>query len=174
MRAMFAVAVLLASAFAVAATVAMLSPRQATRPAAIALSSLAALPDGTPVRVTSSFLSGLDLKAARARQTDFGKPRGVVKELPVFLVRHGDEVRAFIGVDPRSGCDIKYFTARALPWGSFPPMLYDVCHGSNYDFFGQKTGGPTPWNLDELVLTIRDGVVYADTTHVIPGRWVAG
>jgi hypothetical protein len=33
-------------------------------------------------------------------------------------------------------------------------------------------GGPTPWTLDELVLSVRDGIVYADLHRVVPGRLV--
>jgi Rieske Fe-S protein len=53
-------------------------------------------------------------------------------------------------------------------------MLHDTCHGSIYNFAGERIGGPSPWTLDELVVTVRDGRVYASTSAVIPGRWVAG
>jgi Rieske Fe-S protein len=49
-------------------------------------------------------------------------------------------------------------------------MLHDVCHGSIYDFAGQHVGGPSPWSLDELVLTVKGGRVYARTDAVIPGH----
>ena len=175
-RVMFALGIVLSSVLATAAFIAVLSPHdpaEAARPAAVPIASLDALPPGKPVRVSSTFLAGLDLKAARIRNTSFGKPRGSVRDLPVFLVRDGDEVRGFIGIDPRNGCDIELLPARTLPWGSFPTMLHDICHGSIYNFFGQRIGGPSPWSLDELVITVRDGKVYAATDKVIAGRWVA-
>ena len=175
-RVVLAVGIILTSVLATAVFVAVLSPRtpgEAARPASVALASFDSLPQGVPVRVTSAFLAGLDLKAARMRDTNFGKPRGAVKALPVFLVRDGEEVRGFIGIDPRNGCDIELLPARTLPWGSFPTMLHDVCHGSIYNFFGQRIGGPSPWSLDEVVITVRGGKVYAATDKVIPGLWVA-
>jgi Rieske Fe-S protein len=45
-----------------------------------------------------------------------------------------------------------------------------MCHGSIYDFDGEHIGGPSPWSLDELILTVRDGRVYARTDEVIPGH----
>ena len=175
-RAMLATAAVLATAILAAAFVAVLVPVEQYRPPLVPIANLDALPPGLPVRVTSTGLAGLDLKAARIRDhgSSFGRPRGSAKALPVFLVRDGEEVRGFIGIDPRNGCDVVLLPARTRPWGSFPTMLYDTCHGSIYDFSGRHTGGPSPWNLDEVVLTVRDGRVLASTSVVVPGRWVAG
>jgi hypothetical protein len=79
----------------------------------------------------------------------------------VFLVRdEAGGLHALIGEDPRNGC--------ALEW-KYETMFYDVCHGSIYDRRGQRVGGPSPWNLNELALEIRDGDVYIN-----PGRIVVG
>ncbi len=176
-RAILATGAALAAAMSLVVVTAVLTPHQQreTIVAIVPIAKFDTLPQGTPVRVTSSALVGLDLKAQRLRSTgSFGRPRGTVDPLPVFLVRDGDDVRAFIGIDPRNGCDVQLFAARSLPWGSFPPMFEDMCHGSIYNFSGERIGGPSPWTLDELVVTIRDGRVYASTSAVIPGRWVAG
>jgi len=173
-RAVVATGVALAAALSLGVVAAVLTPQQMVRPPSVPIASLASLPQGTPVRVTSTELAGLDLKAERLRSWSFGRPRGTANALPVFLVRDGEHVRAFIGVDPRNGCAIEFLTARTLPWGSFPSMLHDTCHGSIYNFAGERIGGPSPWTLDELVVTVRDGRVYASTSAVIPGRWVAG
>ena len=175
-RVVLAVGIILTSVLATAVFIAVLSPGgrgEAARPAAVAIASLNALPQGTPVRVSSTFLSGLDLKAARIRNTSFGKPRGSVKDLPVFLVRDGDEVRGFIGIDPRDGCDIDIIRQETSSFGSFQVLFRDVCHGSLYDFSGRRAGGPSPWSMDEVVITVRGGKVYAATDKVIPGLWVA-
>lgn len=174
-RVMFALGIVLSSGLATAAFIAVLSPHdpgEAARPAAVPIASLDALPQGKPVRVTSTFLAGLDLKAARIRNTSFGKPRGSVKDLPVFLVRDGDEVRGFIGIDPRNGCDIDVIRQQNSR-DSFQDLFHDICHGALYDFSGNHAGGPSPWSMDELVITVRDGRVYAATDKVIAGRWVA-
>jgi Rieske Fe-S protein len=175
-RAMLATGVALAGVMSIAVLTAVLTPHEEVRSPIVPIASFDALPQGTPVLLTSKELAGLDAKAERLRShgSGFGRPRGAVQALPIFVVRDGDDVRAFIGIDPRNGCDVKLFPARTLPWGSFPTMLQEVCHGSIYDFAGQKIGGPSPWNLDELVITVRDGKVFASTTAVIPGRWIAG
>jgi hypothetical protein len=168
-RAMFGTAAMLAGVLGGAVLIAVLFPHQEVRPALIHIAALDTLPQGTPIRVTSTDLAGLDLKAARSRHISFGRPRGTVKDLPIFLVRDGDTVRGFIGIDPRNGCDIELLPARTLPWGAFPTMLHDVCHGSIYDFTGKKIGGPSPWALDEVLITVRNGRVYAASGFVIPG-----
>lgn len=175
-RAMLATAAVLATVMLAAVVVAVLVPVERARPPLVPIAKLEALPQGLPVLVTSTDLAGLDLAAARIREhgSNFGRPRGTVKALPVFLVRDGDEVRGFIGIDPRNGCDVQLLPARTLPWGSFPTQLYDRCHGSIYDFSGRHIGGPSPWNLDEVVLTVRDGRVLASTSSVVAGRWVVG
>lgn len=175
-RAMLATAAAFTTLTLAAVVVAVLVPVEEVRAPFVPLAKLEALPQGLPVLVTSTELAGLDLKAARIREhgSNFGRPRGSVKALPVFLVRDGDEVRGFIGIDPRNGCDVDLLPARTLPWGSFPTQLYDHCHGSIYDFSGRHIGGPSPWNLDEVVLTVHDGRVLASTSAVVAGRWVIG
>jgi hypothetical protein len=162
----------LGTATLVAVAIAILVPHEFTRDPLVPIASVAALPQGLPVRVVSSQLVGLDVRAARLRGGGWnGAQRlNTVKALPVYLVRDGDDVRGFIGVDPRNRCEIELLPARTLPWGSFPTMLHDVCHGSIYDFAGQHVGGPSPWSLDELVLTVKGGRVYARTDAVIPGH----
>jgi hypothetical protein len=175
-RAVVATGVALAAALSVAVVAAVLTTQQIVRQPSVPIASLASLPQGTPVRVTSTELVGLDIKAARLRGGGWnGAQRlNTAKALPVYLVRDGDDVRGFIGVDPRNRCEIELLTTRTQQWGSFPAMLHDVCHGSIYNFAGEHIGGPSPWSLDELVVTVRDGRVYASTSAVIPGRWVAG
>jgi hypothetical protein len=45
----------------------------------------------------------------------------------------------------------------------------DSCHGTVYDLRGRPTSGPGMWFLDELVLHVRSGVVYAERHKVIAG-----
>jgi hypothetical protein len=155
-----------------AVAIAILMPHEFTRDPLVPIASVAALPQGLPVRVVSSELVGLDVRASRLRGSWWraGMSFNTTKALPVYLVRDGDDVRGFIGVDPRNRCEVELLPARTLPWGSFPTMLHDVCHGSIYDFAGQHVGGPSPWSLDELVLTVKGGRVYARTDAVIPGH----
>jgi hypothetical protein len=171
-RALFATGAVLGMVTLAAAVVAVLLPHELARDPVVPITNVAALPQGVPVRFVSSELIGLDLKAERLRHGGWsGATRlNTSKELPVYLVRDGDEVRGFIGVDPRNRCEIELLPARTLPWGSFPAMLHDVCHGSIYNFAGERIGGPSPWSLDELVLTVSGGRVYVRSDAVIPGH----
>jgi Rieske Fe-S protein len=129
----------------------------------VAIAALGTLPEGAPVLVTVKELAGLDRETGRAPWQFFGGTRvNTASGLPVYLVREGADVHGFIAVDPRNGCLIE------VRFGLF----HDVCHGSLYTFTGNKAGGPTPYVLDQLVVTIRDGLVYADARKVTPGRLV--
>lgn len=120
------------------------------------------------VLVKAKELTGLDRFAnaerERTHQTIWSsrsRPAG----MPVFIVRTNDDVHAFLGVDPRTGCDLEY-DGRPVA-GSI--VFVDVCHGSAYDLSGRPTRGPGSWYLDELVLHIRNGFVFAEVHKVIAG-----
>jgi nitrite reductase/ring-hydroxylating ferredoxin subunit len=126
---------------------------------------------GTPEPIQVVLQRGADRTLQRYR-TDWrcppvpgqmGCPASIeVRSITVFLVRdEGGALHAFIGEDPRNGC--------ALEWLTSPAVFHDVCHGSIYDRRGQRVGGPSPWNLNQLATEIRDGDVYID-----PGRIVVG
>jgi len=163
---------LLGTGALIAAAFAVLVPYEVTRDPLVLIANAAALPQGVPVRFLSSDLVGLDVRAERLRGGGWagGNRLNTTKALPIFLVRDGDDVRGFLGVDPRNRCEIALYPARTLPWGSFPAMLEDVCHGSIYNFSGEQIGGPSPWSLDELVLQVSGGRVYARIDTVIPGH----
>jgi hypothetical protein len=163
---------LLGTVALVAVAFAVLVPYKFTHGPLVPIANAATLPQGVPARFVSSELVGLDVRAERLRGGGWagGNRLNTTKALPIFLIRDGDDVRGFIGVDPRNRCEIELLPARTLAWGSFPAMLHDMCHGSIYDFSGEHIGGPSPWSLDELVLTVSDGRVYARIDTVIPGH----
>lgn len=180
LRPALAGALMLAAVMLSTAAVAALTPqpRGASSPF-VPLAALTSVPaEGRAIRVTAA-LDDLDREAMRARKWSYtwmgvslvNKSAG----LPIYITRNGDSIHAFIGVDPRNGCELRYHETR-VPSFREPVgvLLHDSCHGSIYDLKGQRVGGPSPWSLDELVITIRNGLVYADATKVIPGRWLAG
>jgi len=140
------------------------------------------LQEDVPLKLIVPELTGLDQKA-RAKRSGGSYTMGIaranrVEELAVYVVRSAEGVRAFIGVDPRNGCGLEFWPADVIthePDGRTrqPSTFHDVCHGSLYDLNGNKVGGPSPWTLDELVVALRDGRVYASTREVLPGRWIA-
>jgi len=134
----------------------------------VGLLRLEALRANEVVHLTVKELSGLDRLANAARQrghmTLWG-PRSRSAGMPIFLVRGSDGVRAFLGVDPRTGCELSDGTVGSAV--GTPAAFVDVCHGTTYDLGGRPTRGPGIWSLDELVLHVRHGVVYAEPHRVI-------
>ena len=122
------------------------------------------------VRVSVKELVGLDRVAnaerERGHMTLWG-PRSRPAGMPVFVVRGTDDgVHAFLGVDPRTGCELEDKTVSGV---ADARAFVDVCHGTAYDLSGRPTSGPGMWFLDELVLHVRGGVVYAEAHNVIAG-----
>ncbi len=170
-RALFAIAaVAAAGAILVAATFALTpKPVPGVDEGRVALVRFDALRADVPLRLTVAGLSILAPAPALG-----GSARNRTADLPLYVLRRADTVRAFIGFDPRTGCRLedwgreKQAEAR---WTGVPPSLArDVCHGTIYDMDGRPIAGPGPYYLDELVLGVRLGIVYADATKVVPRR----
>lgn len=170
------VASLAATAVVVGTTI--LSPRPATWLDAreVAVTAVASLSDGVPTLVTIPDDFGLGAKAFDLRSRGGYRPMGPrpsQPELGVWLVRSGSDVHAFIASDPRNGCRLELLYATRYRGEPGEPVLHDICHGSLYLLSGQRMGGPSPWDLDELVASVRGGVVYVDRRSVLPGRIAA-
>jgi len=73
----------------------------------------------------------------------------------VWLVRKGDQVRAFSAVCPHLGCSVN---AAAEAGAGFACP----CHTSAFDAEGKRKSGPSPRDLDLLATKIEDGVVSVD------------
>lgn len=136
----------------------------------IALVHLDALQPNVVVRLTVKELSGLDRLANAEREREhrtLWTPRSRPQGMPVLVVGGHDRVRAFLGVDPRTGCALEDKTGGR---GVIDEVAFvDVCHGTAYDLSGRPTRGPGMWLLDELVLHVRAGIVYAEQHKVIAG-----
>ena len=76
----------------------------------------------------------------------------------VWLVREGDEVRAFSAVCPHLGCSVNAVPAPDGKGGGFACP----CHTSSFDPTGKRTSGPSPRDLDVLQTKIEDGHVAVD------------
>ena len=141
----------------------------------VTLTRLSALQDGRPAAIVVPGLSQIEGKARLLRQWSY-LATGVIRGnhaagLPVYLVRNGDAIRGFVGLDPRNGCDLELMpNPYAYPYGA--SVFHDVCHGSLYGLDGSHVGGPSPFTLDELVLTVRGDIVYASRDEVIAGRFI--
>jgi Rieske Fe-S protein len=175
-RILFGLGVVSVVAVFAAVAVAALTPKPGARIEAqdIGLVSLASLRDGVPAFVTMHDDVGLDVQARDLRSRGLYYPmggRGHLEELPIWVVKSGDGVRAFMAIDPRNGCSLEVLSP-AIPKGTGVAAFHDVCHGSLYAIDGSHVGGPSPWTLDQLVVSIRGDIVYADRHGVLPGKLI--
>ena len=151
-----------------AATFMVLRPPGRADSAIATVSALSA----TPTFLVLKDLAGLDM-LAQSRRVESGvlvmgrSARG--PDLPVWILRVGGEIRAFIARDPRNGCSLDLVPPGPSPRGA---LFHDTCHGSFYDDRGRPVGGPSPFYLDQLVLTLRGEAVFASTTDVVAGQFV--
>lgn len=68
-----------------------------------------------------------------------------------WILRHGEEVRAWTTVCPHLGC--------AVDRSAAGPGFNCPCHDSAFDPEGRRLTGPSPRDLDALETRIEDGVV---------------
>ncbi len=76
----------------------------------------------------------------------------------VWLVRQGDQVRAYSAVCPHLGCSVNAVAAQDGKGTGFACP----CHTSSFDPAGKRTSGPSPRDLDALETRIEDGHVAVD------------
>jgi Rieske Fe-S protein len=107
----------------------------------IDVAAAAALPDGTPVRVTVSAPTRRDAWTAFA-----DVPLGAC-----WLTRRGGEVRALSTVCPHAGC--------AVDWDAERQLFACPCHDSTFGPNGEQRSGPAPRAMDALDVELRDGRV---------------
>ena len=156
---------------------AALTPKSAAQIEArdIGLVNLTSLRDRVPAFVTMHDDFGLDVKARDLRSRGLYHPMGGrahLEALPVWVVKSGSSVRAFIAIDPRNGCSLELLSPAAIAQRAGAAAFHDVCHGSIYGIAGEHLGGPSPWTLDALVVSVRGDIVYADRHTVLPGQLV--
>jgi hypothetical protein len=177
-RAAFVCGAVLAAGVIGSAALVALTPKPVpiSEPTSIAVAKLSALKERQPQYVLASGLNRLKAEARRLRSIagPFSPMSAAVTlegDLGVYLVRYDGTVRAFISADPRNGCrlNVDYPGTRLADGGL---AFHDVCHGSLYDINGQHIGGPSPWNLDELLVSVHNDLVYVDRKVVIAGRQI--
>jgi hypothetical protein len=155
---------------AVVGTVALLAQRSIDNP--LSPTKVATLSDvsRTPLPLQVEMRHGADRVLQRERTRFFtcvtqamGCPASVqLESVTVLLVRDdADALRAFIAEDPRNGCALEWLPAQSL--------FHDVCHGSIYNTRGERVGGPSPWNLNELATSLRGNVIWIDPSNIIVG-----
>lgn len=175
LRTAFVAAMLVALAGVAFALDAILTP--AAPPSEVALGRADDVTE-TPRLVRLAPLDQLPALARRRRNAvpvgtgGTGDPHGI------YLVRDdGGAIRAYLAADPRSGCLLDWIPVVMAtgPVGTtYEHRFHDTCHGSLYDRNGTVVGGPSPWTLDEAIISVRDATLYARTTEVRAGSVLTG
>jgi Rieske Fe-S protein len=100
------------------------------------------LPENTPVRVALLAKRRLDAWTAFTDVT-LGA---------AWLVRRGNEVKAFSSVCPHAGCSVD--------WDAQKSCFACPCHGSEFAPDGARRDGPSPRGMDPLAVEVKDGRVF--------------
>jgi menaquinol-cytochrome c reductase iron-sulfur subunit len=117
------------------------------------VASLDSIPaDGTPVQVP--VIS--DLVDAWNREVN--QPVGAV-----YMIRKGNEVTAFNAICPHAGCFVGYAADRKC--------FQCPCHTSSFQLDGERIlPSPSPRNMDDLKVEIKDGDVWVQFVNYYPGK----
>jgi Rieske Fe-S protein len=113
------------------------------------------LPEGKPVRAAVVAPRRLDAWTAFTNVT-LGA---------AWLIRKGQEVRAFSTVCPHAGCSVD--------WDAPKQCFACPCHGSVFAPDGARVDGPTPRGLDPLDVKVEEGrvrVAYRRFRQGVPDR----
>ena len=101
----------------------------------------------------------------------------LTRPVAIILTRLEDgSFRAFLGRDPRSGCEVRWRPELDPFNGYTGGVLREGCHGSTYSRAGEGIFGPSPWNLDAFDVAVTDSgdvVVEVRELHrsTRPSRW---
>jgi nitrite reductase/ring-hydroxylating ferredoxin subunit len=87
----------------------------------------------------------------------------IVDGVSLFLVRHGEEVRAFL---PRT----THLDGETLWWCPSEQLFISPSHGETYEGSGDEIAGPGARGLDSVAVTVTDGTVRIDPNTITPGR----
>jgi Rieske Fe-S protein len=108
---------------------------------ALDLGALAALPEGSPVRIP--------VRVPRLR--DAWNAFADLTLGAAWVIRSGERARAFSTVCPHAGC--------AIDWFSDANQFRCPCHASVFSPDGEVVSGPAPRGLDPLPCTVEGGRV---------------
>jgi Rieske Fe-S protein len=148
-------------AFTALALVAVFDPESDDPPASVVTANVSDLKNGRvlPIRVELP-------QTALPPHRESGRAR-------VFFVRHGGQVKAFLGVSTHLGCallvpgDPTY--GRGFTEDPKDPRIEDPCGGSTYALDGRCVGGPCPRDLDGYAVQLSGGTAQIDLRRLIAG-----
>jgi nitrite reductase/ring-hydroxylating ferredoxin subunit len=90
-------------------------------------------------------------------------------EHQLFLVRTDEAVMAFAQASPKQGCRLLLATDYAVPdfFMRDGAVFSDPCHGATFAIDGTRLGGPSPRDLDQYRVDLRQGRITVDTTRLL-------
>jgi nitrite reductase/ring-hydroxylating ferredoxin subunit len=116
------------------------------------------------------------LDAGRVEDFEVGLPMHFESDNVYVVALRDGSFKAFFDRDPRTGCILQFpgygnpsaGRAELRQYGSFR----EGCHGSAYDIEGQRTFGPSGFDLTEYPVQVREGSVIVSLDS--PQCWVGG
>ena len=114
---------------------------------------------GPESRFAGATARPVDVAVRQLRTSELIPNRPTLSDDVVFVVRDAGVFRAFLGVDPQSGC--------FLSWSLERQLYVDACALQSYGFTGRNTDQLTtadsrPVNMVELPVTVQDGVLFVE------------
>jgi len=101
---------------------------------------------------------GSEIKVPPAQIPAVGAAPIVNREGKFWLINNDDGVLALYWKCVHLGCTV--------PWNEAEHQFHCPCHGSLYNRFGVKVGGPAPRPLDLMTVKVDGGVVTVDTGEI--------
>ncbi len=80
-------------------------------------------------------------------------------DIYISVLPDSERPKVFLGRSPQSGCPLEW---------KFESKIYKAyCDGSEFKLDGTYISGPSPRNLDELPVLIRDGMIWITNTVIL-------
>jgi nitrite reductase/ring-hydroxylating ferredoxin subunit len=87
----------------------------------------------------------------------------------VFLVKAGNEVKAFHSLCPHAGCMIQFGKKTNPNTGTEEELFYCPCHSAHFAITGEKLDGVSPRDMDSLEVKVENGSVQVKFENYIFG-----
>ncbi|MCL2742434.1 MAG: Rieske 2Fe-2S domain-containing protein [Planctomycetaceae bacterium] len=87
----------------------------------------------------------------------------------VFIVKIGEEIKAFHSLCPHAGCMIQFGKNTNPKTGTEEDLFYCPCHAAHFALNGERLDGVSPRDLDSLEVKIEDGNVQVKFENFVFG-----
>lgn len=87
----------------------------------------------------------------------------------IFVVKSGDEYKAFSTVCPHAGCAISYGLQTNPNTSNKENLFYCPCHAAYFAIDGTRLDQVAPRDMDSLQTTVENGMLYVSFSHFLCG-----